>query len=183
MKSLTTPREAFFTVCLICAMMVACFFISCNNDDENTPSDLLIGTWTFSSSTMDLSINGKTLVQYLIDESGLSQSEAETLADLLFGMIEDEYTPGSDVSIQIKSDGTYIMTGTDMNDDGTWELSSDGKTLTLDKGTEYEMVFDVESLTKSTLTILSQQSLEDDFNADSVNETMHIELEMTLNKK
>jgi len=184
MKKHTTPRQAFVTVCLLCAMTVTCFFSSCNNDDENTPSDLLIGEWTFSTATMELSIDGKTLVQYLMDEGELTEAEAEIYADLIFGMVEDEFVLESTVVITIKSNGTYLITDPSSgNDDGTWELSGDGKTLTLDKGTVDEMVFDIVSLTSSTLVIISNQEVEDDLNDDSVNETMAISIEMTLNKE
>ncbi len=184
MKSHTTPRKAFFTAFLLCAMTVVCFFSSCNNDDETSPSDLLIGEWTFSSASMDLTINGKTLVQYLMDEGELTESEAEILVDSLYGMIEDDFVPESTVVITIKSDGTYLITDPSSgNDDGTWELSADGKTLTLDKGTEDEMIFEVVSLSDSKLVIVSIQELEDDFNEDTVDEILAIELKMTLNKK
>jgi hypothetical protein len=184
MKTKTTPRKALVTVGLLCTIAVTCFFSSCNDDDESTPSDLLIGEWIFSTATMELSIDDKTLVQYLMDEGGLTESEAEIYDDLLFGMIEDEFVPESTVVITIKSNDTYLITDPSSEDnEGTRELSADGKTLTLDKGTEDEMMFEVVSLSESKLVINSIQELEDDFDEDTVNETMVINIEMTLNKE
>ncbi|MDZ7607093.1 MAG: lipocalin family protein [Cyclobacteriaceae bacterium] len=179
MKTLNTLRKALFTVCLICAMTVLCLIVSCNDDDENTPSDLLVGEWTITSTTMDLFVNEKSLVQYLMDEADMTLAEAQVLADL----IQNELMGMFNGTIDFKSGGTYTAVFDGDPDNGTWKISSDGETITLDQGTIDEMLAAIKTLTESTLIIEMTQDEDFDLNGDELLETIVMKIVMSFSKQ
>ncbi len=127
---------------------------------------------------MELSIDNKSLIQYLIDELGLSQSEAEAWQDLIDASLLQYYAG----TIEFKENKTYEANmGGDISD-GTWSRSSDGKTLIMDESMSYEQLINIVSLTSSSMHVNMTQSESDDFNEDGIDEEMIIEVDMLLNK-
>lgn len=115
--------------------------------DDPDPVSKLVGTWLITSVEADVRTpGGVELVAYLIS-IGAPPEYAEELADEL---INGE---PFDVSgtVEFKKDGKYrAVDGADISD-GTWELSTDEKVLTLDKGTNYEGVIDITTLNDTEL--------------------------------
>ena len=54
-------------------------------------------------------------------------------------------------TLNLHDDGTYTMTAMQQSEDGTWELSADGNTLTLDKGTDDESATTLVSISISKM--------------------------------
>ncbi len=150
-----------------------------NNGDVNSAN--LVGKWTVSSQTIDITINDQPIMDYLTGTMGLTQDLAQSFSDAMTS--SEGGTPTG--YVEIKDDGTYSSTmGLDAGapaETGTWELSSDGKTLTLDKGTENEGTAEITTLTSSKLVMIVSDEQSQDINQDGTDETLKfsITLEMT----
>jgi hypothetical protein len=151
---------------------------SCNKDDDgnsSTNEDDLIGVWTINSanSNADISINGVSIVDYFMDTFDLTEAEAEEFASLF----EFELSG----TIEFNSNGTYVADIEDGTETGTWELNNN--TITMDKGTEDEVDFQIKSLTSSKLVIeFSETSSDEDIDEDGTPETMKVDMHLELSK-
>ncbi|NLJ42487.1 MAG: hypothetical protein GX431_02435 [Bacteroidales bacterium] len=152
------------------------FFTSCSKDSD--PAADLVGTWTFSNATFDAKIGTKTLIQYFMDEMGLTEAQAQQVMVLFNAQMQQAFTG----TIEMKSDNTYTATIGGESDSGTWSLSSDNTKLTIDSDTEDPVVFDILELTSHKLVLKGTESVEEDLNDDTVPETITVTLEMTLTK-
>ncbi len=130
---------------------------SCGKDDEGGTSSGLVGTWKFSSlDVIEVSVDGKDIIEYFTD-LGLSEAEAQEFADS-FSTSAEENSDIANVTVEFKSDGTYKSSQPGEADDtGTWTLSEDGKTLTID-----DQTYTVSSLTSSQLVARIDEESEED---------------------
>ncbi|MEK6780764.1 MAG: hypothetical protein AABY93_03610 [Bacteroidota bacterium] len=145
------------------------FLANCSKDDDPTPSDMIVGNWTISTVDLTIKVGSQSLVDYLIAQ-GLTSSEAQLYATQISDDFKD--TAGN---LDIKKGGTYSTTSGGYTDTGTWELTSDGKTLTLDKGTADESVFTVTALSSTNLNLTGDLTDTD----SGLTLTMHLEIALT----
>lgn len=174
MKSMNKILSSLFAVCAFIILM------SCSEDEEAaiaTEADLA-GTWTMQSSEIDFKINGKDIVDYMIETFEMSEEEAKAQKEAFEGETEME----SGTTIELKSNHTYISKSAgDDPDNGTWKLINDGKKLLIDEGTDDEMEFEIKSISGSNLSLFTQRSEKEDFDQDGTDDT--IEVQMTINLK
>jgi hypothetical protein len=132
-------------------------FIGCSEDNEvrtvATEADLA-GTWTLQSANFDISVEGKSLKEYLV-ESGLTEEQAEAQVEEFQTAFEesDEFAEGA--LIEFKSDNEFLVKSPDTEDfesNGTWELSADGKKITIGEVDEM-LTFDIRSITNKNLSL------------------------------
>ena len=158
-------------------------FSACNNDDEkeNAANAALVGTWEESATTLEYTINDQSLLDYLVDELEMSEEEAEAYATLL----EDIYGEllMSELTVTFNSNNTYSSTVDGETGTGTYTLSADKKTITLDAGTQDESLMSVKSLTATQMVVAQELGFQDDLNEDGTDEDILVSVEMTLNKK
>lgn len=180
MKRLPTLKKVLLQTATLACCLILCMFIGCNNDDEEpTASDLIIGKWTISTTTLDmLSFNGEDLTQYLITDLGFTQDEAVMFTDLLEEMILGYFNG----TIEFKKDKTTVYNIGDDSDTGKWRMSNDGKTLYLDEGTIDEMVVNILELTSTRLKIEMMQSEEFDIDEDGDDDEITTKITITLIK-
>ncbi len=179
MKPLIATTKVLYQISLGVLFLILCIVSSCNKDEDSPQaSELIIGTWTVESVTIDFLFDNKTLVQYLVDEFQILESEAEMLVELL----SDSYSEFFTGTITINSNNTYQLDFGDGVESGTWEMSSDGKTITFDKNTSDETVATIVTLNSSTLIIEMTQNAEEDLDEDGVDENLDMEIIMTLKK-
>lgn len=128
-------------------LILVLFLAACGDDDsaELNTEDHLLGTWTTSSIAIEASVGSQSLTDYLVDEVGMSQEEAEAQYDLFIDSLEPEVTG----SLTLNSDNTYDSSFGGGTDSGTWSLSADGKTLTLFEGQD-EIEITINSITATT---------------------------------
>ena len=170
-------KAKFFNLRNLIPVIITGLILSSCSKDSTTTNDL-IGTWNTQSSTFTATINGKTLTQYFMDDMGLTADEAQ----LAIGMFNTQMQQTFTGTIQMKSDNTYTSTMGGTTDTGTWSLSSDGKTITLDAGTEGSTILDVIELTSSKLHVSGTETTTDDLNADGIQDTMVVTIDLTLTK-
>jgi hypothetical protein len=160
------------------------FFNSCETDDDEQVKSDLIGTWTIDDSDVEIKVGGVDLVDYLIEMFDIPQEQAQDIADLLSG----DYGDVEASTITFNEDNTYQVNFGDGVENGTWSVSSDGKTLTItevnDDGEDYVDNLTITSLTSSMLVLtLPTETEEIDLDEDGINETtMEISVVITLTK-
>ena len=168
-------KKLFF---LTSAILLLFAVQSCKKDP--TPTSDLIGTWTSDEITLSATVNGKTLLQYYMDEFDLTAAEAQSYVDMVNSIMED-YFP-QNMTIQFKSDNTYTSTTDGEPDNGTWSMSSDEKKLTTDPGTADQLILDVIELTSDKLHLRIVQNQSEDINGDEVSEILVVTVDMTFVK-
>jgi hypothetical protein len=152
--------------------------MSCNNDDDDPKaSNDLIGVWTVESSSIEMIIGDKSIIEFLMEMLSITQEEAELFADIYlsdYGAFEG--------TITFKDDNTYAADFGDGVDTGTWKLSSDGKTLTLDQGTDDETDVQVITLSSVKLQIEITEASMEDIDDDGTDDEVSVKISLTLKK-
>lgn len=167
--------KLFRVISLFVALSGLVLLNACTKDDN---ADLIVGNWTLKSVNLDaVTYDGVDFVTYYVETLGASQAEAEQYYTEMEGM-----TTAMTGSINVKDDGTYSSTMGDETTSGTYELSSDGNTLTTDKGTSDEMVMTITELTEDNLKLTYTEEDTDDMNYDGVNETISMTMSMSFTK-
>lgn len=156
----------------ITLMGILLILANCKKDSDPipTPSDLIIGNWTVSTFNLTIKVGPQSFVDYLIAQ-GLTASAAQLYVS---EFISDYYTSGPE-NINIMKGGTYSYTRQGLTGTGMWELTADGKTLTLDKGTVAELDFTVTTLSSTNLNLAGDLDDSD----SGVILTIHYEIELT----
>jgi hypothetical protein len=103
----------------------------CKKDDEGNGPDknslLTAHVWKFSTLT-----------------TSSTDPDVQLIVNLMAAFLTNS-------TISYAAGGTYTITMLGESDSGTWELSADGKTITVDKGTEDEGVHTIKTLTADVL--------------------------------
>jgi hypothetical protein len=154
-------------------LLVSVFILTSCEKDEESKEDQLIGKWNITSVETVITINGKDIIDYFMEDLGLSQSEAEEFAEW--------FTFDITGTIEIKSDGTYETVFDGETDSGTWELVDN--TLTLDKGTNDEVEVEIISITSSKLVFeMVESDNSEDFDEDGTNDNLVMKMKYNCSK-
>jgi hypothetical protein len=136
--------------------LLTLIFVSSCKKDVTSDEELLTGKWNTGTISLNATIGGKTLQEYLIS-TGTSSVEA-LMYSTLFNSTLQSYFSGS---MQINTDKTFAwtMTGSSIASTGTWSLSADGKELTLSSQDAMSGVFNIVELTETNLKVHLVQTL------------------------
>ena len=143
--------KPLFSAAVLASVLI---FAGCGGDKDPVPlsTSKLVGTWTGVSTQTFLMVGGKSYKQFLIDEIGVSEEDAE----IYNAIVEEMLTlTGFWAEFEVKAD--YRWTGdSDYVTEpvhGGWKLSSDEKKLTLTNDSEpgVEQVADITRLTDTEL--------------------------------
>jgi len=127
----------------------------CKKDDPG-PTSKLVGTWTSVSSQTIIKIGDKTYKQYLIDELGYTEEDADAANETLENLLT---LTGSFSEVEFKSDGKWHgvtkFMSIDLDVTGKWTLTSDEKTLTMTNDVQpgVEKHLTITELTDANLTM------------------------------
>lgn len=143
-KAMRTSRNLSVSAVVLSILMLS----GCGGEDPKPLS--IVGSWEVQSSQHYITVpGGITLVAYLVG-LGLPQADAQEWATDL------ESGRAIDVSgmMEFTANGSYTREDDDsMESTGKWEMSSDNKTLTIDKGTNSEVISQVTTFTETELVI------------------------------
>jgi hypothetical protein len=156
-------------------------FTGCEKDEADKTKSDLIGTWTIKSVNVDAKVGELDFATYLMNVLELPQAQAQGLAQLLLA----EAAPSG--TITINEDNTYSTNIDGETENGTWSLSSDGKTLTVtttDDGITISDDLIIKSLTASELVLtVPGETMDVDLDDDGIEETsLSILMELVLSK-
>lgn len=153
---------------------------ACNDDDEPGISEI-VATWNFGSLDFDILINDKTLINYLVQDEGLSQSEALAAEAFFKASIANEL-PLNNSTITFKPDGTYeVRENGTVQDSGTYELNAAKTILRLTSGGVTDEV-EVLELNQTRLVIKFSEVENDDFTEDGIPEKIQVNVTIRFTK-
>jgi hypothetical protein len=149
------------TIVLMSSALI--FGTSCEKDDA-FDADLIIGEWTAEEISMEMTIDGVSYADYLVDELGFSLIIAEALLEEMSAEMEISG------SVEFNEDSTYTSY-MDENEpeSGIWNLEDEVLTITFE-GVEEEAVFDVVTLSATKLTVEQSTTMMADMNEDETEE-------------
>ena len=94
----------------------------------------------------------------------------------------DAFEEGFDGNITFNKDNTYESSFDGDIETGTWTLSSDGMTMTLDPVDDDILMLDVVTLNSNTLIIALTETENEDFDGDGTEETLTITVQISFTK-
>lgn len=162
---------------IVLVLVTGLIFASCSK--ESNPEEDILGTWTVEDVDFEATIGTKSLLQYYMDEFGMTEPQALAVMAAFDAALSEQFTG----TIEIMADNTYTATMGDESDTGTWSLSSDYKTLTLDSDTDETIVLDIISLTSAKAVMGMEEEISEDLNDDDVPEDISVTVEMSLEKQ
>jgi len=120
-------------------LLAGLFLFSCTKDKNQSTESLLTSiTWVFD------------------------RLETNSQDELVIGLLALAEALMTDATYTFRLDGTYTMSALGETDDGTWELSSDEKTVTFDKGTADEYQQTIVKLNGNELVLRSEEDPADE---------------------
>ncbi len=114
-------------------------------DDEQSTSELLLGSWTTTDINVVTSVGSQSITDYLINVVGFSPEDAAAQQELIESALEYEVTG----TLVLDADNTYDSSFAGGSDSGTWNLSADETTLTLFEGADI-IIITINSITENT---------------------------------
>ncbi|MEX2593342.1 MAG: DUF4923 family protein [Anditalea sp.] len=167
---------------LFLAVLISSFsiLVSCGNkDDESPKQDRIVGTWTYSSLDYDATINGQNYITFLVENLGVSEAEAQTMASILI-LQGIEQIAGA--GITFNADGTYVIQDGSSEETGTYSLENNETQLTLNPDDGDTIIFEVTEFTNNSLTLASSEEVLEDLNGDGTDETIEITFDIGFTK-
>lgn len=154
------------------------FAFACNKDEEPVSQTYLnmIGLWDAKEIQYSVSINGKSILQYYLDQ-GASQEEAEDLT-LLFGQI---LAAGFDGTIEFKNDNSFVRTWGGDTIIGTWALVNNDQSVQLTADSETEE-YEIKSVSSTELTLTIEISEKTDFDGDGSADSIEATVDLISDK-
>ena len=181
-KAMNKIKKSFSFIAYLLLISSLFIFSNCSDSDEDGGGQsLMVGTWATSSVEMELSIDGVPLVEYLVDNAGLTQSEAESLVESFTIALEQEI---GNFEIDLKDDFTYVANFEDGLETGKWayDPSSGFLTINPDDPDEDLQMIKVKTLTASGMIIEQSEIIEEDVDCDGTPEVIDVAIEMIFLK-
>jgi hypothetical protein len=147
---------------------------ACSNDDEPEIS-AIVGTWNFGGLDIDIKINDKALLNYLVQDLGYPQNEAVLFEAFLKSSLTSE-VPLNNASITFKADGSFeVKENGTVQETGTYELNAAKTLLKLTSGGTTDEL-EVLELSQSRMVIQFSEIDNDDISEDGVPEKIEVEV-------
>jgi hypothetical protein len=157
--------KLFLIFCVVIPSIVSCEKL---NEREKV-EEVLLGTWTWtrSSTSTNLWVDGDVLFHFLIVNQGFTTDEADLLEDDLLSNLDP--TSGS---ITFYKDYTYNSSIDGMEPfDGTWSVTNNEDTIIYDQGTIHELQMLILGIYPDELDLLyPPESFHVDLDGDQVND-------------
>lgn len=153
---------------------------SCDKDEEVVQEADLVASWAIESSSVDVMFGELTIEQYVSDVLGFSGMAATIAAEEMENGFDEEITG----TIVMNEDHTYVSNiGDDVEETGTWALSTDGKELTLTPEIGDDVVvLEVVSADSNSLVLNLREEVQDDLSGDGTDEIIVINMTINLAK-
>lgn len=164
----------------MCAFTVLILAVSCGDDETPALADI-VATWNFDTIDIDIKINDKPLVNFLMEDVGMIQSDAlDEERDFKAYMLA--MMPFGNSRITFTQDGKFeIRENSSLQASGTYTLASNNSLLTLKSGSS-SIEYDVLELSKSRLVISNGFTENDDLTEDWIPEKIEIKYTMRLTR-
>ena len=173
MKKLFVNPIIFLT--LIASLL---FVSSCEESVEVVDADL-IGTWDIGQASVDIKVGPVSLMDFLLSTLQFGQEAAQEVVD----QITSEFLEIGGGSITFNTDYSYLMSRSDLEESGTWNLEGDKLYLNISELTVDEDPLTVESMNSSAAVVAWEQEQEIALGEGISNFNAIIVIELNLTKQ
>ncbi len=166
---------------LILIILLCLTFIGCNKEEDPTVQDMLVGTWTIESVSIEILIDGIPLSQYCKDVLGLSDAETEQVVDANYTPIEDHYSG----TMEFISDGTYEfkLDGGTATEDGEWVMHPlNDEAISISYRSGAYNTYNITTLNETDFVIYFEETSRFDVDGDKLRDDVTYKLEISLVK-
>ena len=176
-------KNPFLTYTVILVLSISTILVSsCKKEVElNETENDMVGTWTLGQTSVEITVDGINVIEYLTTFFDLTEAEAQAAVDSIVSEINED----NKGSIAFKADKSYHISFTNSGDqeDGNWSVSNDGNTLNLYFEDEENNLAILSLTTSAALLGLPTEYEDVDVDDDGVNETtLKMDMELSLTK-
>lgn len=148
------------------------FTTGCEKEDEGITASI-IGSWTVTETSMDMTIDGVPWLNYMVNELGMTSETAE------LDWAEMQAETDMEGTVEFKDGGIFTSAWEDDDPElGSWTL--DNEKLTINVEGDDTMVFDVITLSETQLVIKLTETDSEDMDQDGTEETVEMIMQMTF---
>lgn len=145
------------------------------DEDEVGGKNDLIATWTINDVDFVMTIDGQDLVTWFVENTELTQTQAEELAEIF----EGEMGISTNGTVTSNDDNTFTLNFDGDVENGTWSKNGDQLTL----NTDGEVIdLDILTLNSNTLIVQMVESETEDMDDDGSVETLEMAITMHFDK-
>lgn len=164
--------QKLYLILFICAPLI----LSNCTEDEETSSASIVGEWTTNGATVDVTINGISLMEFM-NLSGLPTTEIEQMIETM----NDEFSNSG--TLTFRTDGIYIANWEgEETDEGTYTVNNDATVLAMtnhyDESTEFQLI----NLSSSQLIIEQSITIEEDIDQVGGNDTLLVTVQLSFKR-
>lgn len=142
----------------------------------------LVGTWTYDSVFIAITIDGQDLMSYLMDNYEITEEEAaEMQKDFEEEYAYEEYLYAAmNSSIEFNEDGSFMVKYPGGEESGSWTKNENDLIITYDGESQAVSVLE---LTMGNIVLGLDELVSEDVNGDENDETISITVRLILAKK
>ena len=192
---ISTMKNLFTKSLMFLGVFGLLVLASCSDDDDDgdsAPASLVIGTWSYESATLDITVDGVDIIDFftaIFEAAGLETEEAAANAEATAADTETGANIFAGSTFVFNADGTYNITfGDNTTSTGGWTESSDSSTVTLSPDPDDEdpnpmdVVLNVDSISETSATFSFSQTESGDLTGDGEDNELTINFTMTVTK-
>jgi len=154
------------------------FVSSCEESAEVVEADL-IGAWDIGQASVDIKVGPLSLLDFLISSLQFGQEAAQELVD----QITSEFLEIGGGTVTFNVDYSYLMSRSDLEESGTWNLEGNKLYLNISDETVDEDPLTIESMNSSAAVVAWEQEQEIDLGEGTSKFNAIIIIELNLTKQ
>ena len=154
------------------------FVSSCEESAEVVEADL-IGAWDIGQASVEIKVGPLSLLDFLISTLQFGQEAAKELVD----QITSEFLEIGGGTVTFNVDYSYLMSRSDLEESGTWNLEGNKLYLNISDETVDEDPLTIESMNSSAAVVAWEQEQEIDLGEGTSPFNAIIIIELNLTKQ
>ncbi len=172
-------KKSFVNPVILLTLIASLLFVSsCEESAEVVEADL-IGAWDIGQASVDIKVGPLSLLDFLISTLQFGQEAAKELVD----QITSEFLEIGGGTVTFNVDYSYLMSRSDFEESGTWNLEGNKLYLNISDETVNEDPLTVESLNSSAAVVAWEQEQEIDLGEGTSPFNAIIIIELNLTKQ
>ncbi|RLD91098.1 MAG: hypothetical protein DRJ29_14565 [Bacteroidetes bacterium] len=172
-------KKSFVNPVILLTLIASLLFVSsCEESTEVVEADL-IGAWDIGQASVDIKVGPLSLLDFLISTLQFGQEAAKELVD----QITSEFLEIGGGTVTFNVDYSYLMSRSDFEESGTWNLEGNKLYLNISDETVNEDPLTVESLNSSAAVVAWEQEQEIDLGEGTSPFNAIIIIELNLTKQ
>ena len=170
-------KKLFVNPVILLTLIASLLFVSsCEESAEVVEADL-IGAWDIGQVNVDVKVGPVKLVDFLISTLQFGQAAAQEIVD----QVTAEFLEIGGGSVTFNADYSYLMSRSELNENGTWKLEGDQLYMNISDQIEDEDPLTIQSMNSSAAVVAweEEQKISLDEGMSDINAIIIIELNLS----